>query len=760
MKKCGFAGVLSVLVFGTACVDVVDTTLPVGEIPDSGSMPDLELEHPDESVIYEFANSCVSIFNEAGGATQVLASSGDSYEFQAGTTNSAKFFMKASDLGTYLFYDQERGYLVSEDGPLVRQETLQSDVYLVSDEFISGAEWHLVFSERASNRFALQHRRTGQFLGANGLVATANLAAILKLESAEGCLDHPELSLDASGEVLPKTYEDGSIYGYVDTHSHILSNFGFGGGGIFHGAPFHRLGVEHALGSCEPFHAEEGRADLLGSGFGDGEALEESAIIGLLGSGRLPEPSHRTDGWPTFSDWPSTTFLTHQTQYYKWIERAWMSGLRLVVQHAVSNEMFCELMAGPGFQPARWGCRDMLNIERQIAEVRVMERYIDAQAGGPGKGFFRVVDSPAQAREVIAQGKLAVLLGIEVPNLFDCYLTPRPDSPVCDTAHIESELDRFHEMGVRVLFPNHKYDNAFTPGDGHRGIIELGSFATSGHWSNFVQDCPDVQTAFDFGPVQFGGLNKPREEYLSEAENDLLVFTMNPLQQLIPYLGALREPPLEGDWCQKAGLTEAGETLIRGIMRRGMIPDIDHLPRRSYLDVFALLEEANYPATSTHGTTHGGKIFEIGGTSKAGFARCANPDEPGSMAAPFRHYRDQIVAAGGYPAIGFGFDFNGMATMPRARFGPNANCAQEQESPVEYPFTSYDGAVTFEQPRIGDRSLNFNTEGMVHIGLAAELIEDARRTGVSDEDMDILFRSAEAYLRMWELAEARSLELR
>ena len=45
---------------------------------------------------------------------------------------------------------------------------------------------------------------------------------------------------------------------------------------------------------------------------------------------------------------------------------------------------------------------------------------------------------------------------------------------------------------------------------------------------------------------------------------------------------------------------------------------------------------------------------------------------------------------------------------------------------------------------------------MVHIGLLPELIEDARRDGVTDADLEPLFRSAEGYLRMWEHAEARA----
>ena len=62
-------------------------------------------------------------------------------------------------------------------------------------------------------------------------------------------------------------------------------------------------------------------------------------------------------------------------------------------------------------------------------------------------------------------------------------------------------------------------------------------------------------------------------------------------------------------------------------------------------------------------------------------------------------------------------------------------------------------------PAYTERKVDFNTEGMIHIGLLPEVIEDARRDGVTDKTLEPLFRSAEAYIRMWEKAEARAKEL-
>lgn len=115
---------------------------------------------------------------------------------------------------------------------------------------------------------------------------------------------------------------------------------------------------------------------------------------------------------------------------------------------------------------------------------------------------------------------------------------------------------------------------------------------------------------------------------------------------------------------------------------------------------------------------------------------------------------------GAYAAEALSFDLNGFAGGPRPRFGEHSGCSEPQANPITYPFSSYDGTVTFEPPQLGNRAVDFNEEGMLHIGLLPELIEDARRDGVTDEELEPLFRSAEAYIRMWERAEARSAALR
>lgn len=721
---------------------------------------------PAHDGIYGFAGGCYAVDATEPGSTNTrwLAAtrSGDGFAFAARSEAAgARFTLQASDLATYLLYDADGRYLAVEDGRLTRPATLDSDVSLVDDTFRSPAEWIIEPSAHDPDRFQLRNHQTGEYLTPSGTTPAEADAGVIALYPQDGCAPYPELTVDAEGEVEPRAWPDGDVFGFVDTHAHLFTNMGFGGGGIFHGAPYHRLGVEHALPSCEPFHGPEGRADIVGYAFSGLGELDTDALLPIFITGMTPEFDHHPDGYPTFTDWPSTwERATHQTQYWKWLERAYKSGLRLLVQHATTNQVLCDLIVGLRTQRVRYACNDMVAVDRELEETYALERYIDAQHGGPGRGWFRVVHSPAEARAVIGEGKLAVVLGIEVSNLFDCFLTPRDGYPACDEASVRAALDRYHALGVRAIFPVHKFDNAFSAGDGDRNVGQIGSFINSGHWSNFVEDCPDVPTVFDRGGVTFGGLNQPRADYAAPAPNDLSGFGADPVATLAPFLGELQEPPLEGDHCQNAGLTPLGETLLAELMARGMIVEVDHLPRRAFVRAYELLAAADYPPAATHGNTNRGQVYQLGGVSKLNLGRCAAADRPGAMGEPLTRRIEEIVANGGYPGEGFGFDLNGFAGGPRPRFGPDSACADPQANPVTYPFTSYAGDVTFTEPRLGERTVDFNTEGMLHVGLVAELIEDVRRDGTSDAALEPLFRSAEGYLRMWEKAEARGAALR
>ncbi len=720
----------------------------------------------DGRPVYDVANRCYAVGALQPGRflPQMLTPDevGDGYAFERRWPwRATPFFLKPSRLGAYLFYDDAGSYLVSDGIGLQRADQLLSDVLLVDDGFESDAEWELEAMGR--QRWAplrLRHRKTGGYLTLDGLSADPEDAAHLVLLPRKGCAAFPEVSVDAEGRVEAVEFEDGSLFGIVDTHSHILSNLSFGGGGIFHGAPFHPLGIEHALSDCALFHGVDGRKDLFGFAFDNQDADLTSLLIALI-LGELPEPNHATAGWPDFTDWPAAPeSSTHQTQYYKWLERAYLGGLRLVVQHATSNQIICDLIVGLNVQPVRYACNDMVAVDRILEATYEMQDYIDAQEGGPGKGWFRIVFSPEEARRVIRRGKMAVILGIETSNLFDCFLVPPPGVPACTAEDVIEKLDYYHELGVRAMFPVHKFDNAFSAGDGQKLFIELGNFIQTGHNSNYTADCPDLPSVFDKGVAAFPSLIQVRDDYFAPPPNDFSNFAQDPVGSLLPFLGVLLDPPGTEEVCQAAGLTFLGELLMGEMIKRGMIIELDHMPRRAYRRAFEILEAHDYPAAGTHGLNNRGALYRLGGVSKTGLGRCQVAGRPGSMDDGLQGRVQLIEQNGGFPAEGFGFDLNGFAGAPGPRFGPDSGCSDPQSNPVTYPFRSYAGDVDFEQPRLGNRVVDFNTEGLVHIGLLPELIEDARLDGVTDADLEPLFKSAEGYLRMWEKAERRARALR
>jgi hypothetical protein len=155
------------------------------------------------------------------------------------------------------------------------------------------------------------------------------------------------------------------------------------------------------------------RASSTRNKFDDGFEIL-GVLDNLLATGS-PVNQHATDGWPTFSYWPNPRSQTHHQTYYVWMKRAWMGGQRIMVNHFVANEVICQV-----WPLKEHDCDEMESVKLQRQLLLDLEEYVDAQEGGPGKGWFRIVYDSATAREVIADGKLAVVMGIENEKLFNC----------------------------------------------------------------------------------------------------------------------------------------------------------------------------------------------------------------------------------------------------------------------------------------------------------------------------------------------------
>jgi len=642
---------------------------------------------------YSLVHGCWAVQSVASDRFVVRA--GDGYAATAGSAGAAEpFRLQATALGRYLLYGRDRTALSRRsDGVVLPQRPGPAGDWIVR---ASGDAFTL---QLLGGSGYLRVRGDGTVHSSGGVGGDAGR---FRMVPAEGCAVFPEASLDVTGSAARGASPDAEVVGLADDHVHPMA-FEFLGGSMHCGRPWSPYGVEQAMVDC-PDHGGYGAAAVFEN------FLSGKPVVGF----------HDPVGWPTFKDWPRHDSLTHEGMYYRWIERAHRGGLRLMVNHLVDNGVLCRI-----YPIRRRGCDEMDTIRTELKDTLALQDYVDAQSGGPGKGWFRVVRSPAEARRVINDGKLAVILGMENSEAFNCALSN--DAPTCTRAQLDARLDEMHRMGVRTVFPVHKFDNALggTAGDAHLlgALTNTGNFLGTGHFLR-LERCEEGRPSdvYDLDII-------PRADVVAQ------------IMQLAGVHGTLPVYP-EGALCNPRGLSDLGRHLVERLMDKGMLVEVDHMSVRTRDDTLRLLEEHGYSGVvSSHSWSDGStprRIYRLGGFvgPYAG--------ETTTFAKAWRELRpqrDERFAFG----IGFGSDINGFG----AQGGPRSDNAS---NPVVYPFRSADGAVTVDRNRAGERTFDINHEGVAQYGLYPDWVEDLRKIA-GRPIVDDLLRGAEAYLQTWERAE-------
>jgi microsomal dipeptidase-like Zn-dependent dipeptidase len=581
---------------------------------------------------------------------------------------AAHFHLKPTRLGTYMLYDRGRRLMTAAPGDRVVHGTRAGPA----------AEWRIrggVISAASSGR------ALAVAAGSRTLVTSPARAARFELAEAHGCRRFPEAAVGVRGNVFRGTRRDGTVLGYADPHLHVTADIR-AGGRVVYGRNFHRFGIAEALGHDADYHGGDGSLDFTGN---------------LLRSGS-PTGTHDTHGWPTFAGWPKYDTYTHQQVYYRWLERAWRAGMRLVTAQTVEDQPLCET------EPTRsHSCDETATIELQVRRLRALRDYVDAQSGGRGRGWFRLVTSPRGARRAIEAGKLAVLIGAESSNLFGCSV--RLGQPQCDRADIDRGIDRFHRLGIRSVFVAHWTDNALS-----------GAALEGGDKGQFIAALQLRQTGTPFaaGPC-------PHPQQGEEVT------------------------PGAGRQCNTRGLTQLGEYAVRRLMDRHMLIEVDHMSEWARQRILAIAEQRRYPLVSSHTNTGGlwtpGELRRLYGVG--GFA-AARPDAAARLPDAILRFR-QYRVGGRAAAPGLGTDTGGFAALPEP-------AADAKTRPLKYPFRSFKGNLWCGRQRSGTRTFDVNRDGVAHYGLMPDLLALVQRQKRGREALDLLYHSAEGYLRTWRRA--------
>ena len=387
----------------------------------------------------------------------------------------------------------------------------------------------------------------------------------------------------------------------------------------------------------------------------------------------------------------------------------------------------------------RNSCDDMDSIRLQAKDMYQFQDYIDAQYGGPGKGWYRIVTDPfAGPRRSSTQGKLAVVMGIETSVPFGC--TIKLDVPACDA----SDDRRAARRGAPARACGRWSWSTSSTTRCPASPATRARSASSVNGANFLEtgsfwDMQHCEPARRRGPRQQPARRCPRSAPSSRTRCSARSASSSGARQL-PVL-PLYPPP---DHCNSRGLTTSASTRSSGLAEaqddlrprpheregpqgRARPARGAGLPRRHLQPL--LVDPGRLPAD-----------LQLGG-----FVAPYAGDSTGFVEKWRKHlgWADPRY----YFGFGYGADMNGLGAQGDPR-------GADVRNPVTYPFTGL-GGVTVEQAaqrRAGLRHQRRRRRALRPLPRLDRGPAQGRGARTAPTIVDDMARGAEAYLQMWERA--------
>lgn len=396
---------------------------------------------------------------------------------------------------------------------------------------------------------------------------------------------------------------DAPVWGAADLHTHPAAHLGFGGM-LLQGAPDGPIDKE--LANCNVRHGGYGLFDNR-----DGNHIR-SMVVGMLDEiyihrqGPEKHMDHPHEGHPKYRYWPHFTTVTHQQMRHEWIKRAHEGGLRVMVGLAVNNQLLAEAIDGNNPKD------DKESANKQIAYMRA---FVNNH-----KDFMKIATSPTELRDIVREGKLAVILGVEIDNIgnFNYKGVDKSD------AAIRKEIRRLYGLGVRYIFPIHVTDNAFGGAAVYSDMFNLSNRfaqvqpstpaagAAVPNTAYSVEHAPDPLVKFKLAPViPNSDLSwiRPLVKMIELLAGPVILALENEPEYRVVKSYFLTPDPTTTKYDKiKAGhrntkpLHQAGEVALAEMMRLGMLIDIDHASEKAVDKMLGIAEKVpgGYPLLSGH----------------------------------------------------------------------------------------------------------------------------------------------------------------
>ncbi|MGC4100044.1 membrane dipeptidase [Ferruginibacter sp.] len=576
--------------------------------------------------------------------------------------------------------------------------------------------------------------------------------------------------------------------------------------------PYRAKTVEDCLGNCNAAHGGWG-ADLGNRTDNWCGNYLRAAILNYAFDGdyenRLPvernlHGDHPHEGYPNFTYWPHFSSASHQQMYVDWIKRAYQGGLRVLVTLTVNSELLGAVLSGDG------PFDDKTVADQQLDEITTFV--------GRHSDFMQIAYNPEQMRSIIRSNKMAVVIGMEVDNIGNFnYATniPNESKVKAEIQHLYNKGVRYifpihlvnNKFGGSAIYSflfnlSNKYTNSrplpwgtpIPPGlmfnveraadqriqytlnlvGGPTGGAFNAAIAGAGAFFDAISETP-YPPALNLDPTSSEFCPLPKLGCIQQFKIVKSLLTIDPAWDMYGNISGGQQNQL--------GLTDLGRFAIKEMMRLGMIVDIDHMSDHSVSDALYIANEFNYPVASGHNGMRDGffektdhkvsenqrtneqlqNIKSLGGVFGIGIGEAT----AAQYLANFRIAMSAQKMNGG--GIMMGSDINGFVTMPKPRQGPGRGEERSRYSggiynnwgkqisyaPAGFPtHNATTNTYLLRKYTFGNKSWDYNTEGVAHIGLYPDYYQDLKNLGMTQGERQVFFSAADYFVNMWDKCES------
>jgi microsomal dipeptidase-like Zn-dependent dipeptidase len=275
-----------------------------------------------------------------------------------------------------------------------------------------------------------------------------------------------------------------------------------------------------------------------------------------------------------YVDFPAWNSFAHQTMHVSWVRRSYDGGQRLmVVPVGVAKSWEFNTTTDGVMKPALEYIRNAIAALKELVSLN--------------NKWIQIAYSAREAREIILQNKMAVIISLEQAEIGSYYATP------------VQEVNELYNLGIRHFFPIHNINNT------------LGATAVFNSALNSYNDLVNrsqnngLHTCFD---VREGNVNdetrvtvKLERKFMRQEIRFLPIAGFGN----IPFFYMNDVPDEHGYEYYTAhknrhGLRPKGITYLKELMKKGVLIDIDHMGDSSQNMTVRELNRYNYPFMSGH----------------------------------------------------------------------------------------------------------------------------------------------------------------